>query len=146
MSEDRFETPEDAAMVGFPPEHCRVVVSRVNGDDAYVLLNTGSSEQSYFYGVNCCRENGQWFERGSSNGPGWEQAGHVPDVGNLSFWDDAPAGADMVRIEFDGRMFEAPVIDRTFLIVWWRVQAPQNWPRVQAFRIAGQWIDSARVL
>lgn len=140
----RFETPEDAAMVGFPPKYCRVVASRVNGDEAYVLLNTGSIEQRYLYGVNCRREDGRWFERGSSNGPGWEQTGHDPDVGTLSFWDDAPAGADMIRAEFEGRIVETPVTDRTFLIVWWHVPAPQQSPRVHAFRIAGQWIDSGR--
>jgi hypothetical protein len=143
MSDDGFETPQHSAMVGFPPKYCRVVASRVNGDDGYVLLNTGSSEQPYLYGVNCRRENGRWFQGGSANRPGWEQTGHDPDVGTLSFWNDAPADADMVRVEFDGRIFEEPVIDRAYLVVWWRVPAPQDWPRVAAFRIAGRWVDHA---
>jgi hypothetical protein len=91
MSDSGFDTPESAAIVGFPPKHCRVIASRSHGDDAYVLLNTGSGEAPYLYGVNCRRENGRWFEGGSANGPGWEQTGHDPDVGNLSLWGDAPA-------------------------------------------------------
>jgi hypothetical protein len=145
MRDESFDSPESAAMVGFPPKHCRVIASRVRGDDAYILLETGSSEPPYFYGANCRRENGRWFERGSANGPGWEQTGHDPDVGTLSFWGDAPPDADMVRVEFDGRMVEEPVIDRAYLVVWWRVPAPQDWPRARSFRVAGRWSDSADV-
>src|SRR5262249_17956111 len=107
---DGFDAPERAAMAGVPPKHCRVVASRVNGNDAYVLLNTGATERPYLYGVNCRHQNGRWFERGSANGSGWEKTGHDPDVGTLSFWDAAPAEAEMVRIEFDGRIIEEPVI------------------------------------
>lgn len=103
MSDSGFDSPESAAMVGFPPKQCRVVASRVNGDNASVLLNTGSREQPYLYGINCRRENGRWFEGGSANGPGWEQTGHDPDVGTLSFWDDAPVDEDMVRVEFEDK-------------------------------------------
>lgn len=145
MRDDGFDSPEGAAMDGFPARYCRVIASRLQGDDAYVLLNTGSSEQPYLYGVNCRRENGRWFEGGSGNGPGWEQIGHDPDVGTLALWDDAPADADMVRIEFEGHVVDEPVIVRAYLVVWWRVPAPQDWPRVRAFRIAGRWIDSAGV-
>ena len=49
MSDDGFDGPEHAAMLGLPMKYCRVVASRVNGDDAYVLLNTGSSEQPYLF-------------------------------------------------------------------------------------------------
>jgi hypothetical protein len=145
MSDGGFDSPESAAMVGFPPKYCRPIATRVNGDDAYVLLNTGSNTQPYLYGVSCHRENGRWLERGGANGPGWEQTGHDPDVGTLSFWDDAPVGADMVRVEFDGRIVEEPVIDRAFLVVWWGVPAPQDWPRARAFRIERRWIDSSGV-
>lgn len=127
-------------MFGFPPKYCHVVASRTNGDRAYVLLNTGSAERPYLYGVHCRRFNGRWLEGGSANGCGWEQTDHDPDVGTLSFWDNAPADADMVRIEFGGSIVEAPVIERAFLAVWWAVPAPQNWPRVTAFRIAGRWV------
>jgi len=56
------------------------------------------------------------------------------------------ADADMVRVEFDGRTFEEPVIDRAYVVVWWAVPTPQDWPRVQAFRIGGHWVDSDAVL
>jgi hypothetical protein len=58
-------------------------------------------------------------------------------------WGDAPAEADMVRIEFEGNIVEEPVIDRAYLMIWWRAPAPQDWPRVRAFRIGGRWLDSA---
>ena len=134
-------------MVGFQSTSCRVIASRSQGDDAYVLLNTGSDEQPYLYGVNCRREDGRWFEGGSGNASGWQPAGEDPHLGILSFWDDAPADAEMVRVEFEGHTVEERVADRAFLVVWWRVPAPsmQNWPRVRAFRIAGRWIDSAGV-
>lgn len=139
MKDGGYATPEQAAMVGFPPQHSRVVASRVDEDLAYVLLNTGSAERPYLYGVNCRREDGRWFEGSSSNAPGWSCAGDDPDVGTLSFWDDAPAGADMVRVEFQGRVIEAPVVDRAFLVVWWRVRPPDDRPQAVAFRVNGRW-------
>ena len=143
MGDDGFDNPESAAMVGFPPKYCRVIASRTQADDAYVLLNTGSSEQPYLYGVPCRRENGRWFGLNSANAPGWDQADHDPDVGTLSIWDNAPAEADMVRVELQDQIVEEAVIDRAYLVVWWRVPTPQQWPRAVAFRIAGRWIDSA---
>jgi hypothetical protein len=58
-------------MDGFPIEHCRVIASRIQDDDAYVLLDTGSQGQPYLYGVNCVRSAGRWHETSSGNGPGW---------------------------------------------------------------------------
>jgi hypothetical protein len=134
-----FDSPESAAMNGFPATHCSVITSRTQGDDAYVLLNTGSGAP-YLYGVVCGRRNGQWFERGSSNGPGWEQTAHDPDVGTLSFWGEAPAGADMVRVGCAGEEIEELVTQGVYLLVWWRVRSPVDWPRITAFRLAGAWV------
>ena len=142
MSDLGHDTPQSAAMTGFPEAHCRVVTSRVLGDDAYVLLNTGSSTRPHLYGVNCARKNGQWFERGSADGPGWEQTGHDPDVGTLSLWGDAPDGADAVRVAFGGDLIDEPIRDSAYLVVWWRVRQPSDWPRVIGFRIAGAWESS----
>lgn len=125
-------------MFGFPPKYCRPLATRVNGDDAYVLLNTGSSAQPYLYGVSCHRRNGRWFEGGSSNmGGGFESDESA--IGTLSVWDEAPVGADMVRIEFDGQIFEEPVVERGYLMVWWSVPEPRIWPYASAFRINGRW-------
>ena len=106
MYEHSHDSPESAAMTGFPDAHCRVVSSRVLADDAYVLLDTGSPGQPYLYGVNCHRKDGQWFEGASSNGPGWEQTAHDPDLGTLSWWGDAPAGADFIRVAFEGTVID----------------------------------------
>lgn len=135
-----FATPEDAAMDGYPAKYCCVITSRVEGDHAYVLLNTGSQDQPYLYGVNCVRHDGRWFETVSSNGPGWGQTGHDPDVGTLSLWDEAPADADLVRASFEGEIVEEVVIGGAYLFVWWRVP-PGIWPRVTAFRRAGHWVQ-----
>jgi hypothetical protein len=83
MSQGGFDSPEVAAMSTFPAEHAYVVAARTQGDDAYVLLNTGSHEQPYLYGVNCRRRAGRWHESGSGSGPGWEQTADDPDVGTL---------------------------------------------------------------
>jgi hypothetical protein len=139
MSDSGFDSPEGAAMTGFPAKYCRPVAARLHGDDAYVLLNAGSDTQPYLYGVNCRRKDGRWFDGGSANAPGWQHSGDDPELGTLAFWDDAPLGADLVRVEFDGRVVEEPVVDRAFLVVWWRVPAPAEWPRARAFRIAGRW-------
>src|SRR5947209_9813635 len=115
MNDDGHASPERAAMTGFPEAHCRVVASRSSEDHAYVLLDTGSPGQPYLYGVNCFQCAGQWFERGSSNGPGWEQTGHDPDVGTLSLWADVPREVDHVRINFNGGLIEEPVVVVSFV-------------------------------
>ena len=138
---DGFETPESAAMYGFPAKYCCVITSRLEGDRAYVLLNTGSKDDPYLYGVNCKRQEGRWFETGSANMPGWEQTHHNPDVGTLSVWGEAPADADSVRVTFDGKTVEEVVIGGAYLFVWWRVPSG-IWPRLAAFRRAGHWVQA----
>jgi hypothetical protein len=144
MTDHGFDSPESAAMRGFPPRYCCVIASRVNGVDAYVLLNTGSSDHPYLYGANCFRDaQGRWFEGGSANGPGWHLTGDDPAVGTLSLWDDAPAGAQMVRAEFEGEIVAEHVVGGAYLFVWWHVPFPRMWPRVTAFQIADRWIHAA---
>ena len=141
MMTEGYDSPESAAMEGFPPAYCRVIASRVSGDHAYVLLNTGSTVSPYLYGVNCFRKGGRWFESSSSNGPGW--AGTGRGLGNLSCWGDAPERATAVRVSFDGRAFEETVIEGAYLLVWWQVPYPSGWPAVSAFEIAGVWRSPA---
>lgn len=56
MSFKTFDSPQDAAMVGFPARYCRVVASCVEGDDAYVLLWSSGAKP---------REVQTWFAPGS---------------------------------------------------------------------------------
>lgn len=140
MRTDGFDSPEDAALDGFPREHCRVVASRADADHAYVLLNTGSAGQLYLYGVNCVRLEGRWFAASSGNGPGWSQAGADPSLGTLTLWGDAPATADMVRVEYRGQLHDEPVTGGAYLVVWWRQPGLlTEGPRVKAFRVDGRW-------
>lgn len=137
---DGYQSPEDAAMVGFRPEHCRVVATRVEGDHAYVLLDTGSAGQPYLYGVNCERRNGQWHELGSSNGGGWSATSDNGTLGTWSVWDETPPGADRIRIECAGQLSEHPVSGGAFLALWFK-QPMTNEPRVTAIRINGAWVE-----
>ena len=116
-------------MSGFPPVHCRVVASVMHEGDAYVLLDCGSPGQPYLYGVNCVRREGGWSEMSSGNGPGWSLT--VPDrgLGTPTLWGDAPADADLVRVNFNGLTSEVPVRNGAYLAVWWRVPSPRHgWP------------------
>ena len=139
MAELGHDSAESAAMEGFPKAHCRVVASRTFEDDAYVLLDTGSPGQPYLYGSTCYRRDGRWFEAGSTNGPGWAQTSHDPDLGTLSFWGDVPAGVEAVRVEFDDTILEESVRDGAYFLIWWRVPAPTEWPRIVAIREGGTW-------
>ena len=69
---------------------------------------------------------------------GWDLVDHDPDVGALSFWGNAPHGAEAVRIEFAGEVIERPVKHDAFLAVWWRVPQPQDPPRVVGYRFTGK--------
>lgn len=101
---DGFDSPESAATSTFPPQHCRVIAARANGDYAYVLLDTGSIDYPYLYGVNCLRQDGRWFERCDGNAPGWAR-NIDSDLGTLSFWGHSPVGADVVKIVWPSMNF-----------------------------------------
>jgi hypothetical protein len=137
--EQGHDSPEQAAMVGFPAAHCRVIASQSFEDDAYVLLDTGSPGQPYLYGANCYRKDGKWFESGSSDASGWAQTSHDPDLGTLSFWGDAPASVDSVRVEFGNTLVDAPIHQGAYFLVWWRVPNPSEWPDIVAIREDGTW-------
>lgn len=127
-------------MSSFPAARCRVVASRVHGDDAYVLLDTGSGGRRYLCGANCHRRGGHWLEGISGNGGGWSRNSADDGTGTLVIWGEAPAGADRVRVELDGDTIEGPVSDGVYLEAWWNVPASHDHsPRVVAFRVEDQW-------
>jgi hypothetical protein len=139
MTSEGFDSPEMAAMSTFPPQYCRAIASRMSEDEAYVVLNTGTREQPYLYGVHCHRRGGRWYEGNSGNGGGWQQTGHDPDVGTLTMWDNAPVEVTSVRIQFDGDVIEEPVTEGAYLHVWWQVPCPSEWPHVVAVRLNDRW-------
>lgn len=135
-------------MGGFPEAYCRVVATRVQGDDAYVLLDTGSPGHAYLYGVNCSRLDGRWSETSSGNGPGWSLTDADRELGTLSLWGDTPADTDLVNVQFNGEQREEPVHGGAFLAVWWRQPCPgpgREWPRATAFRARGDWMPATFV-
>lgn len=87
---DGLHSPESAATSTFPPQYCRVIGAHAGGDYAYVLLDTGSIEYPYLYGVDCQRRNGRWFESSDGNSPGWAR-NRDSDVGTQSFWGRRPS-------------------------------------------------------
>ena len=131
-------------MADFPVEHCRVVASGASGDDAYVLLNTGSVARPYLYGVTCIRTDGLWFENSSANSGGWSQMGPDPELGTIALWEMALHQAVAVRIVYgdgDADQVEVPVIHGVYLFLRWRVECDQLWHRVAAVKRGGTWID-----
>jgi hypothetical protein len=124
-----YDTPEQVAMEGFPPQYCRVVASRSEGDEAYVLLDTGSPDRPYLYGSSCRRIDGRWFEVSSSKmGGGWEQSSDAPELGTLSLWGQAPQGAVAVRLNMGDEVIEEPITNSVYLIVRFNVPAVTHWP------------------
>ena len=126
-------------MDGFPGVACRVVASAREGDDAYVVVDTGPAGHPYLYGVALAREDGGWSEVASGNGGGWTVAGGSDELGTLHLWGEAPAGADRVRAVYGTDVRERPVSGGTYLVTWWRVPADGPAARVEAFRVGGRW-------
>jgi hypothetical protein len=143
MLQQHFSSPEDAVLSSFPPGAVRVVASRTSGDDAYVLVDTRPDGPPYLYGVEVTRDREGWIEGGSGNSAGWRLREFGADVGTLVVWEEAPPGADRVRVEFEGDVHEEPIENGAYLSAWWRVPYPDtSWPRIVSFRIDGRWIDA----
>jgi len=134
------ESPEEAALLAWRP--CRVVASAINGDDAFVLFDTGPDGRPDLNGTCCHRSHGQWFGTSSSGSSGWSPRGPDSRIGILAFFDEAPKRAEAVRVEFNGALREVPVTAGAYLTVWWDITCPslEAWPRVAAARIGGEWV------
>lgn len=135
-------TPEAAALSSFPAAHCRVAASLAEGDDAYVLLDTGPAGAPYLYGGTAIRQEGGWVEGTDGNGPGWTLADPDRGLGTASAWGQAPEGANRVRIAFGGELREVAVAGGVYLAAWWRVPFPERLPRAEGFRIGGRWVPA----
>jgi len=101
-----FDTLDEAVRASFPLEFCRIVAVREHGDAAVALFDRRPSGEPYLYEVHYQRENGRWSEGSSSNGSGWHRLHPDSDLGVVTAWDEAPAGADRVRGELEGRVVE----------------------------------------
>ena len=141
MSSLMFASPEAAAMAGFPPEHCRVAACAVDGDQAYVVLDTGAAGYPYLYGLAVSHGPRGWEAGTSGNGPaaGWTLTDSEHDLGTAYIYDEAPAGADRVRAVLDGDVKEVAVSGAVYLVAWWRVPGGQTMPRVLAFGVGDAW-------
>ena len=131
----------DIARSSFPTECCRLIALLEHDNAGYGLFDTGPIGQPYLYGVNYERRDGVWSEGTSGNGPGWSQVGPDDGLGTWTVWDEAPPGADAVRLEFDGEGREEAVTTGFYLAAWWGVPCKDDVsPHVTAFRINGEWV------
>ncbi len=62
-----------------------------------------------------------------------------PDVGALSFWGDAPASVEMIRVHFGDAVVEAPVRGGVYFLIKWRVPVSTEWPHIVAVYGHGLW-------
>lgn len=129
-------------MDGFPAAHVRVVACTVEGDDAYVVLDTGPAGYPDLYGSTVTRDTSGWRAGISGNGgSGWSATDAERELGTAyPYGDDAPAGADRVRATLAGETREAPVRDGVYLVAWWRVPPDAPGPWLRAFRVDGEWV------
>lgn len=140
---DAEQPSEVVTPVVAPGEHSRVVATRVDGDQAYVLLDTGTESHPYLYGVAYTRHEGAWREVSSGNGCGWSATGVDGELGTWSLWDEVAEGIDRVRVDFAGEASEHPVEGRVYLIAWFKRPARPA-PVVTAFRVDGKWVPQLR--
>jgi len=130
-------------MQGFPAAHCRVVAVALDDKDGFVVLDTGTAEYRYLYGGTVERLNGGWRGGVDGNGGavGWTRTEAEHELGVVAIWDEAPSGADSVRVTWRGEVREAPVRNGVYLLTWWRESYPEDdWPRVTAFRVGDRWM------
>jgi hypothetical protein len=140
---DEFASLADAARSSFPTRYCRIIATREQRDEGYVLFDIGPIGQPYLYGVSFARHDGRWSEGVSGNGPGWSHVGPDKELGTATIWDEAPPGADKVRVEFGREVREEVVANGAYLAVWWGVPHPEGrGPRAAAFHINGEWIQA----
>ena len=133
-----FATLGEAVRTSFPLDSCRIVAVHEHGDAAVALFDTRPSAEPYLYEVHYQRENGRWSEGSSSNGAGWQRLKPDSDLGVVTTWGEAPAGADQVRAELEGHVLEEAVVSGLYFLVWWDVPAAD--PQVSAFRVNGEWV------
>jgi hypothetical protein len=143
MSASGYDTPEEAAMFGFPRAHVRVVALVQDSDHAFVVLDTGSPGAPYLYGGTVHRIAGRWQGGSDHNGGGvgWTVTESGQELGVVTIWDEAPAGAEAARVRWRSVERDVPVNAGGFLAAWWREPYPDDdeWPTLVAFRVSGQW-------
>jgi len=135
-----FATLDEAVRASFPQDSCRTVAVHEHGDVAVALFDTRPSAEPYLYEVHYQREDGRWSQGSSSNGAGWQRLKPDSELGVVTAWGEAPAGADQVRAELEGHVLEEPVMSGVYFVVWWDVPASDY--QVSAFRVNGQWVPA----
>lgn len=133
-------------MAGFPAAHCRVLAVDLDGKDAFVVLDTGPAGYRYLYGGTVERTEGGWVGGCDGNGGavGWTLTDSDRRLGVVALWDDAPPGADAVRVKWRDDERDEAVRNGVYLVTWSRETDPKlSLPRVIAFRVGGRWLPAS---
>ena len=129
-------------MPRFPAEQCRVVAVAIEGDDAFVVIDTASADKPQFHGTAVSRDAGRWVAGGSSNADaGWTRTDVKDDLGVVYLWDTAPLGVTAVHVEWRGLAQDVPVQNGVYLATWWRQYADDEVPTATAFRWGDDWFE-----
>ncbi len=110
------------------------------------MLDTGPVDHRYLYGGTVERMERGWTGGIDGNGGtvGWTITDWERELGVVALWNDAPLGAEAVRVAWRTEERDVPVRDGVYLVTWWRVPDPKDsWPRVTAFRLGGRWVPAA---
>lgn len=145
MDPGGYATPEAAARAGMDPR-CEVLASVSEGDVGYVLMNGGTENYKYPYGIDVYRRNGRWHEGSSSNAFGWSLTSdplNGPSLGTWSLWAEVPADVDLVRVVRGEEVREVPVQNGVFLTCWFHQDEASAFPVVNAMRRHGTWEEVA---
>jgi hypothetical protein len=142
-----FPTPEDAAMDGFPAAHCKVLAVDVDGQDGFVVLDTGPIQYRYLYSGTVKRTSDGWQSWSDSNGGGmrWSATDLEAEIGVVAVCDEAPPDANAARVEWRREVRETPKRNGVYLVTWFREPFPEApWPRVTAFHTSEGWRSVTR--
>lgn len=135
-----YDTPEEAALSGYPPQHVRLLACRESGDHAVALIDARPDGPPYPYVEQLHRTDGRWRASSSGNGEGgWCSTSDDGELGYAWAIGEAPDGVDRVRVIFGEQIQEEPVAHGFWLSAWWSQPFDGTFPYLVAYRRNGTW-------
>ena len=125
-------TSLERAVVAQAPPGAVVIGASVSPDGRYgaTLIYLQSANYLMDDVFACNGDRWELYSAGSGGGLSWSSLGDKSGV--LRYGDEAPEGARVARIEYEGRQFRVPVRFRHFLFVAWDTDFAED-PRLVAF-------------
>lgn len=129
VSDDGFDTPEEAARGDIHARYARALATAVAPDHSAAVVLLGTNEEPFLhpYTCVCYRENGRWYEACGDGGTGlgWTSVswrGDVEDdLGVLHLSGEAPEGAVEAIVEYGGQKHRVPVTNGYYVFACWDV-------------------------